>query len=274
MTVRCETIETLPPSIDRFDRQVALIIPAYNEAAHIADVISRCQRIAPAAIVVINDASKDETGALLDELASVDDTGRLIVLHNHGNLGKQGSVRRGLRELAKRGPRLDAVALLDGDGQHDPAELPPLATLLEDHDVVIGARAQDEMPLHRRMSNGLVNVGYAVIGGVDFVDVQSGLRLYRWSAALTLAEALPEVGRYGIEHESLAILARRAQRHATCLCVAAATISCAYGEAESSIRKRDLVSLAYHTLRQALRVRRAQRPLSAQPEAQPMAEAA
>lgn len=270
MTVRCETIKTLPESIDRFDRQVALIIPAYNEAAHIADVIARCQRIGPAAIVVVNDASRDETAAVLDDLVATDETGRLLVLHNPQNLGKQGSVRRGLRELAKRGPRIDAVALIDGDGQHDPAELPPLASLLERFDVVIGARAQDEMPLHRRMSNGLVNVGYAVIGGVDFVDVQSGLRLYRWSSALVLAEELPEVGRYGIEHESLAILARHAQRHHAQLAVAAATISCAYGEAESSIRKRDLVSLAYHTLRQALRVRRSQRPLAETP----MAEAA
>ncbi len=261
MTVRCETIETLPDRPERFERRVALIIPAFNEANHVGDVIARCQRVEPAAIVVINDASTDDSAAVLEALAATDQTGRLLVLHNPQNLGKQGSVRRGLRELAERGPRLDAIALLDADGQHDPAELPPLATLLERHDVVIGARAQDEMPLHRRMSNGLVNVGYAVIGGVDFVDVQSGLRLYRWSAALVLAEELPEVGGYGIEHESLAILARHAQRHGARLEVAAATITCAYGDAESSIRKRDLLSLVYHTLRQALRVRRSQRPI-------------
>ena len=261
MTVRCETINDLPREITRFDRAVALIIPAYNEATHIADVIARCRALGPTAIVVIDDASSDGTPKILDDLQAHDAAGTLFTFHNPRNLGKQGSVRRGLRILAERGPRIDAVALLDGDGQHDPGELPPLAALLDTHDVVIGARTHDEMPIHRRMSNGLVNAGYAVLGGVDFVDVQSGLRLYRWSSALVLAEELPALGRYGIEHESLAILARHAQRAGTPLVVAAAAISCAYGAAESSMRTADLWALAYGTIRQALRVRRAQRPL-------------
>lgn len=271
MTIRCQTIAQLDRQPRTFDQQVALIIPAYNEVTQLEALLARCRAVQPAAIVVIDDASTDGTDALLARLSAEEYASGaaqlLHVLRNPRNLGKQGSVRRGLRYLEaklrrdgldQRGRRLDAVALIDGDGQHDPAELPALATLLETHHAVIGARAQTEMPLQRRVSNGLVNVGYLLLGGVDFVDVQSGLRLYRWAEARLLAAQLPARGRYGLEHESLALLARAAQRDGRDLSVAAALISCAYGPA-SKMRAQDMVALAFETVRQALRVRRAQR---------------
>lgn len=262
MTIRCQTIAQLDQRPQTFTAKVALIIPAYNEVTQLEALLERCRAVKPAAIVVIDDASTDGTDALLARLSAEEyETGApqlLHVLRNPQNLGKQGSVRRGLRYLANRGPIVDAVALIDGDGQHDPAELPALATLLDAHHVVIGARAQTEMPLQRRVSNGLVNVGYLLLGGVDFVDVQSGLRLYRWPEARLLAARLPARGRYGLEHESLALLARAAQREGRDLSVAATLISCAYGP-PSKMRTQDMVALAFETVRQALRVRRAQR---------------
>lgn len=260
MSVRCQTVPLIDNEISRLRERVAMLIPAYNEAEHLEALVQRCLTIHPALIVVIDDASSDRSALLLQKLVARHGRARLHVLRNAHNLGKQGSVRRGLRHLREVEVHLDAVALIDGDGQHDPLELPPLCRLLHDYDVVIGARSQQEMPLHRRFSNGLVNVGYALIGGVDFVDVQSGLRVYRMAHANLLAEELPPDGGYSIEHESLAILARRAQQQREELRIAAATISCAYG-AESSITPRDLLELAVQTVRQALRVRRYQRPL-------------
>jgi glycosyltransferase involved in cell wall biosynthesis len=185
-----------------------------------------------------------------------------VSLRQEQNQGKQAAVRRGLRQL-RRYP-LDAVALIDGDGQHDPRELPPLARLLERHQGVIGARSRQQMPAHRRLSNWLVNAGFRWIGGVDFVDVQSGLRLYRKPLCDLLARELPREGGYGLEHESLAIIARHARRQGTTVRLAAAPASCAYGQAQSSMGPGHILQLALETVRQAARIRRAvQQPLGA-----------
>ena len=152
---------------------------------------------------------------------------------------------------------LDAVALVDGDGQHDPAQLPALAALLASYDFVIGARSKEAMPMHRRLSNWLVNRGFRWIGGVDFVDVQSGLRLYRKLLVDVLARHLAVDGGYSLEHESLAVLAAWSSQHAVELSAAAAPISCAYGEAKSKMRFCNIVQLGVATIRQALRIRHA-----------------
>ncbi|MBW2732974.1 MAG: glycosyltransferase family 2 protein [Deltaproteobacteria bacterium] len=268
MSVHCQTVSLIKSEeagSQQLEQQVAILIPAYNEAQHLEALIERTMEIEPAFVVIIDDASTDRSAEVLQKLqARYGEAGnaRLHVLNNEQNLGKQGSIRCGLRYLRDHDVCVDVVALIDGDGQHDPAELPALCGLLRYYDVVLGARCQQEMPLHRRFSNGLVNVGYALIGGVDFVDVQSGLRIYSWAHAMLLAEELPEEGGYSIEHESLAILARHAQAQREELRIAAATISCAYGPA-SSMTPRDLWELAVQTVRQAFRVRRYQRPLPA-----------
>ena len=56
--------------------------------------------------------------------------------------------------------------------------------------MVIGARSQEQMPLHRQFSNALVNISFLAIGGVDFSDVQSGLRIYKKELADVLGGAV------------------------------------------------------------------------------------
>jgi glycosyltransferase involved in cell wall biosynthesis len=260
MSIDCQIVSTklARKPQKRLRQRIAIIIPAYNEAPHLEALITQCLAIGPEMIVVIDDASKDDSAAVLRALLAKHGDRVLQVMQNRQNLGKQGSVRRGLRHVIDSGVELDGVALIDGDGQHDPEELPPLCELLVDgYHVIIGARSQAQMPLQRRLSNGLVNVGYAVIGGVDFVDVQSGFRIYGMRQARWLANGLPEDGGYGIEHESLAIFARESRRRGMSLRAAAVAISCRYGPA-SSMTLRDMFGLAVHTVCQAARVRRYQ----------------
>jgi len=211
MTVTCQSV--LPHDSNRasFSQRVAIVIPAFNEAAHLHALIARCRAVRPAAILVVDDTSTDATPVVLARAAEPRvGEAPLAVLRNRTNLGKQGSVRRALRAL--RGVNVDAVALIDGDGQHDPAELPALASLLDGgFDLVIGARSREQMPLQRQLSNWLVNLGFRWLAGVDFVDVQSGLRIYHKALADVLAERLPAAGGYALEHESLSVLACHAQ---------------------------------------------------------------
>jgi glycosyltransferase involved in cell wall biosynthesis len=259
MSMHCERIVELEAR-ERFAARVGILIPAHDEAEHLEALLAACRRVGPARVLVVDDGSTDDTPALLDRLRRCFAAERpLEVIRSERTLGKQGAVRLGLRALADRG--LDAVALIDGDGQHDPAELPALAALLERYDMVIGARRRDRMPLQRRLSNLLVNLGFAWIGGLDFGDVQSGLRLYRGWLVAVLADRLPPAGGYALEHESLTLLARYARDNARPIRAAAAPVGCSYGPGTSSMKAHHIVGLGLQTLRQALRLRRARQAL-------------
>jgi hypothetical protein len=245
--IECKCVSGARTKHSRFQCKVGILIPAYNEAAHLPKLLKACRAVEPAVILVVDDCSTDRTQAVVAEADGV------ITLRNHRNLGKQGSVRRGLRELISHD--IDAIALIDGDGQHDPAELPRLAALLDEYHFVIGARSRDEMPIQRQLSNLLVNLGFQLIGGVDFIDVQSGLRLYRKELAKVLAERLPVEGGYALEHESLTLLTRWATETGTTLRAAAALASCSYGQGTSSMGPWHIAQLAFETIRQSMRLR-------------------
>lgn len=272
MHLQCDRIRALSREVRRFTEPVAILIPAHNEAAHLPRLLEACFEVEPAVVLVVDDASTDSTQEVLLALTakgvaraakgsrSAPGPSCLRVLRNQKNLGKQGAVVRGLSYLVREHPEIRAVALIDGDGQHDPGELPALAALLCRYDAVIGARSRDEMPSARRLSNWAVNASFGLLARVDFVDVQSGLRIYRRSLAAVLAEQLGETGGYGLEHESLAVLAAHAGELGRDLYLAAAPIACTYGLAESGIGAREVLTLAKKTLEEALRIRRAGQP--------------
>jgi glycosyltransferase involved in cell wall biosynthesis len=268
MAIQCDELVSLWPAAPDAMAKIAIAIPAYNEGRHLAEVIARCRALRPALICVVDDCSTDDTAAVL-RAEMRRDGARLIVIRNAKNLGKQGSVRRALNRLIVE--PVDAVALIDGDMQHDPDELPALAAVLASHDVVIGARSKAEMPWQRRLSNWFVNRTFAAIAGVDFIDVQSGLRLYRKPLADALAHRLSEGGGFGVEHECLRLLADLAHR-GTGLRVAAAPITCRYRDEVSHIGARDVLRLIKDTFVKAYHLRRglrAPRALRAAPTALP-----
>ena len=256
MSMQCKVIHMEPWRSSTFRSRMGILIPAYNEAEHLSGLLAACRAVKPALVLVVDDGSTDDTRRVLAGEMGCDEPGVLVAsLRNPLKLGKQGSVRRGLLMLVPA-LHLDAVALIDGDGQHDPLELPALAQLIRQYHVVIGARSTAQMPLHRRLSNWMVNLGFRWIGGVDFVDVQSGLRIYRKEVADVLAAQLPTRGGYGLEHEALTIITRHAQQQGEALRIAATPCCCAYGQAESSMRAGNILQLAVETVRQAARIRR------------------
>jgi len=254
MSIRCDIVSGPAVCGKISNRRLAIVIPVFNEARHIGDLLEACRVIEPALIVVVDDCSSDATPLICKHEAKENRSDvELRVIRCGHNLGKQGAVKKGLRAL--RDQDLDAVAIIDGDGQHDPAELPALVSLLDDYDFVIGARSPFEMPVQRRFSNWLVNTGFRLIAGVDFVDVQSGLRVYRKELADALGERLEEEGGFALEHESLAVLASYGTEITGGLRAAATPISCKYGKAKSSIKTLHILQLGYETIRQALRLR-------------------
>lgn len=148
------------------------VIPAYNEAATIADVVRRASRHL-GHIVVVDDGSTDGTAQALDGLPC-------RVLRNAVNSGKAFSLNEGFRAALAGGAR--AVITLDGDGQHRPEDIPRfLARAAEMPDrIVIGSRLADRaaFPPARYRANRVANFWISWACGQAIEDSQSGFRLY------------------------------------------------------------------------------------------------
>ena len=144
------------------------LIPAYNEAAAIQRVVTESLRHLPA--LVVDDGSRDDTASLAEAAGAT-------VLVQNPNAGKGAALRRGFAYALEND--YDGVIALDGDGQHDPAEIPAFAKLfeMEQPDLIIGYRSFDEMPFWRWLGN---NLGFAIFSwamGTRILDNQSGYRL-------------------------------------------------------------------------------------------------
>lgn len=108
------------------------MLPAWNEAQSLPAVLAEIRTHLPdVGVLVVNDGSADTTSAVA-RAAGVE------VLDLPFNLGVGGAMRAGFRFALLRG--YDVVVQVDADGQHDPREVPTLVALLDEADVVIGAR--------------------------------------------------------------------------------------------------------------------------------------
>jgi glycosyltransferase involved in cell wall biosynthesis len=112
--------------------RVIAVIPAFNEAKTIAAVVAGL-RAQVADVIVVDDHSADGTGEEARRAGA-------IVLRNAANLGYDGSLNAGFAEAARRGAGI--VLSFDGDGEHDPADVPRLvAPIAQDRaDIVAGQR--------------------------------------------------------------------------------------------------------------------------------------
>jgi glycosyltransferase involved in cell wall biosynthesis len=169
---------------------VLAIIPAYNEAASLPDVLHDLQEQMPCAdIVVVNDGSSDSTSA---------------VARAHGawvvdlpiNLGIGGAVQTGL--IFAHRSEYDVAFQLDGDGQHLAAELHRIVdpVLAGRFDAVIGSRFLDvrsyRVPWNRRLGIRALNFVCSVLSGTRVTDATSGFRAYNRTAIALLARTYPQ----------------------------------------------------------------------------------
>ena len=155
-------------------------IPAYNEERAIAKVVLRARKNAEA-VMVVDDGSQDDTGSIAQALGAT-------VLKHDRRLGKGA----GLRDCFKWARENNATALItiDGDGQHDPSDIPLLVHVLQERraDVVVGSRHQrpDGMSKHRWWGQRTLNRFSNVNVDGRTVDAQSGFRAYSRNAILAL----------------------------------------------------------------------------------------
>jgi glycosyltransferase involved in cell wall biosynthesis len=147
--------------------KVLALIPAYNEAASIAKIVTAVNLHLP--VLVVDDGSHDDTPALAEAAGA-------RVLRQVPNQGKGSALRAGFRQALDEG--YAAVLTLDADGQHDPAEIPLFIEAYQQGEahLIIGQRSFKEMPFSRRLANTLGQGLFSWAMRQPIHDNQSGYR--------------------------------------------------------------------------------------------------
>jgi glycosyltransferase involved in cell wall biosynthesis len=150
------------------------VIPAFNESGAIGKVVEEIRTADPGLpILVVDDGSADDTADVARQAGA-------CVVRLPFNLGYGSALQTGYKYALREG--YDCVVQLDGDGQHEPADIPHLLAPLErdDADVVIGSRFLGaptyRPPAARRIGMRVFRLFAFALTGVRFTDVTSGFQ--------------------------------------------------------------------------------------------------
>lgn len=163
-------------------KTIGIVIPAYNEASVIRDVLESLPRSIlghPAKIIVIDDGSSDATASVATQVPGV------TVIRHMLNSGAGAATRTGIHYARQIG--CDVVATIDADGQHRSEDLEAVVhAVLDDRaDLVIGSRLinPEGMVRHRLIGNKGLSLFTFIIFGAWVTDSQSGLKAFNAQAA-------------------------------------------------------------------------------------------
>jgi glycosyltransferase involved in cell wall biosynthesis len=179
------------------------VIPAYEAAATVGEVVRRCLRHVPR-VLVVDDGARDATAR--EALRAGAD-----VLRHGANRGKGAALASGFARALASG--WEAAVCLDADGQHDPSEIPALVDAWRRNgwDVVVGNRLGDPsgMPLARLATNRVTSRIVSALARQGIADSQCG---YRLVSARAMSKVRPAARRYAMEGEFLIRAARSGLR--------------------------------------------------------------
>ena len=158
---------------------VSFLIPAFNEARTIAEVIDRVSQLPfEKQLIVIDDGSTDETPAILERLSEGRDD--LVVIRQE-NRGKGAAIRAGI-------PRIEGeiVVIQDADMEYDPAEVPSLIEpiVLGHADVVYGSRLAGGRPQRaylfwHLLGNRFLSLLTGILYNTTLSDMETGYKAFR-----------------------------------------------------------------------------------------------
>lgn len=181
-----------------------VVLPTYNEALNIAEVLTKARAAVPdAEVLVVDDGSPDGTADLAEELGK--ELEQIGVLRRPGKAGLGSAYRAGFRIGLDRG--LDVMIEMDSDLSHDPAALPLLlAAIDEGADLVIGSRyvpggSIPNWRLHRRLLSRWGNRYAAAVLNLGVHDCTAGYRAYRATLLNTIDLDAVRADGYGFQIE-------------------------------------------------------------------------
>jgi glycosyltransferase involved in cell wall biosynthesis len=178
----------------------SIVVPFHNEEENVTKLYDRVKDVMEQVgvsfeMVFVDDGSRDRTYRLLEEIAAVDS--RVLLIKLRRNFGQTSALAAGFDHASG-----DAILAMDGDLQHDPAEIPLLLGKLEEgYDVVSGWRAQrGDNVVFRRIPSRVANWLMARLSGVAIHDFGTTFKAYR-------REVIQNIPLYGDMHRFIPALA-------------------------------------------------------------------
>lgn len=225
---------TGPGAVPEVD--VAVVIPAYNEAGGVGPIVTRVRAALADTpfsydVVVVDDGSTDET-ALEAELHGA----RVIRQDQNGGYGA--ALKKGIHATHSR-----FVVITDADGTYPPEQISVLLDDAEKHDMVVGSRAMTDVsiPVIRRPAKRFLGALASYLSGHRIPDLNSGLRVMRRSVLMQFLHLLPS----GFSFTSTITLSMLCTDHR----VKYIPVTCAPRVGSSKIRPRDFQAFLMLVLR-------------------------
>ncbi len=146
--------------------ELSIIIPAYNEARTVGDLVANIKALYPdSEVIVVNDGSRDNT----EKVAR--DAGAIVYSHPY-NIGNGAAIKSGIRIASGR-----VLVLMDADGQHDPKDIARFLDHFPEYDMVVGARGRgDQTSWGRALANWAYNRLASYVANFAVQDLTSGFR--------------------------------------------------------------------------------------------------
>jgi glycosyltransferase involved in cell wall biosynthesis len=178
----------------------SIVVPLFNEQESVAQLYVKITEVMdtvgePYEMVFVDDASRDGTFRMLSEIASADR--RVTVVKLRRNFGQTAALKAGFDHSQG-----DVIISMDGDLQHDPAEIPVfIAKIKEGYDIVSGWRvSRSDNWFARQIPSRVANWMMAKLSHVDLHDFGTTFKAYR-------REVLAEINLYGELHRFIPALA-------------------------------------------------------------------
>ena len=198
-------------SSNMHDKNIYIVIPAYNESKAIKNVLNELKS-RDLDVLIIDDGSHDETYQIAENLVY---NSKGSVYRHVINRGLGAALETGIKAALRK--NADIIVTFDADGQHDPDDVIPVCKpIIEDKsDVVIGTRDFKDMPVSKKFGNQVMNAITRIFYGIHVNDSQSGLRAFNRKAAKVLdihsrgygvsSEIIGEIKKYNLKIEEVPI---------------------------------------------------------------------
>ena len=165
---------------------ISIIIPVYNEAQTIGDLVLQIRSLYPDfEVIVINDGSSDDSAAVASN------AGAFVFSHPY-NIGNGAAIKSGIRIASG-----DILVFIDGDFQHDPEDIGKMLEYFPDYDMVVGARSMGgHASFGRALGNKVYNWLASYVAKFKIQDLTSGFRAVKSDIAKKFVYLLPNTYSY------------------------------------------------------------------------------
>jgi glycosyltransferase involved in cell wall biosynthesis len=162
--------------------EISVVLPVFNEAQNLGRVLDQLQslKLPDTEVIVVDDGSTDGSGEIVEK------RGVRLIRHPY-NIGNGAAIKSGIRAACGK-----ILVLIDGDGQHQPEEIPALLAEIPRYHMVVGARGKgSRLRFHRYVANLIYNAFASYVTKFKVEDLTSGFRVLGREDAMRFIDLLP-----------------------------------------------------------------------------------